>query len=79
MTFSQILELITSVIGSIQFSGAGNPLTQAAGTTGLLKGFAYALAVVSPTSTSFSPLIFFCVVISLIGLGIGLIKRILKL
>lgn len=80
MSFSQILELITSAIGSITFNSSGTPITQGTGSpTGLLKGFAYAIAVITPSSASFSPLIFFCVMIGFVGLGIGLIKRIIKL
>lgn len=79
MTLSQILELITSSLGNLVFQANGAPATTASGTTGILKGFGYVIGLVTPASTNFSPLIFFCVMIAFVGFGIGLIKRIIKL
>lgn len=79
MTLSQIVELIQSAIGSLSFLASGSPATTASSTTGILKGVGYAIAVFTPTSASFSPLLFFVLCIALVGFGIGLIKRIIKL
>lgn len=79
MTLSQILELIQSSIGSLTFLSSGAPGTAASSSSGILKGLGYAIAVFTPASQSFSPLLFFVLCISLVGLGIGLIKRIIKL
>lgn len=80
MTLSQILELITAAIGRLVFQSNGAPATTASSTSGLLKGLGYVLGLVTPSSTNFDPLIFtFVVAIPLVGLGIGLIRRIIKL
>lgn len=76
MTVAQIIETINHFIGRISFGSNGVASTSAG--AGILRVMGRFLNIINPSSSSFVPIVFIFVILSFVGLGLGLIKRLIN-